>query len=76
MSMADERQWIIQRCTQRWQKRPELGSAGFELVYENFPTPEGLMTRAQMMEVLVRVSRKHPSSDFRGHRAFFVEDYE
>ena len=76
MGMAEERQWIIQRCTQKWHKCPELGRAGFELLCENFPTPEGLMTRVQMMEVLERVSREHPDSDFRGRRAFFVEDYE
>lgn len=61
-------EWIIQRCTQKWNVHPELGPAGFELLYENFPTPEGLMTRAQMMEVLERVSREHPDSEFRGHR--------
>jgi len=68
VNMAEEKQWIIQRCTQKWNRRPELGAAGFELLYENFPTPEGLMTRAQMAEVLERVSREHPDSEFRGHK--------
>jgi hypothetical protein len=46
-------------CTQRW--------VGNELQYEDFPTPEGRMTRDQMMQVLERVSRLHPNDEFRGH---------
>lgn len=66
--ISETREWVIQRCTQKWNRQPELGAAGFELLYENFETSEGLMTRAQMMEVLDRVSREHPDSEFRGHR--------
>lgn len=58
--MNEERQWIIQLCTQRWE--------GTELVYADFPTDEGLMTRDEMLQVLERVSREHPDSEFRGHR--------
>jgi hypothetical protein len=56
---AASREWIIQRCTQRWQ--------GNDLVYEDFPTPEGLMTREEMVAVLDRVNREY-SAEFRGHR--------
>jgi len=56
----NHRCWIIQRCTQKL--------AGKELQYEEFPTPEGLMTREQMLEVLKRVEQEHPSDEFRGHR--------
>lgn len=52
-------EWIIQRCTQRW--------VGTELQYEDFPTPEGLMTRTQMLEVLERVARENNDDEFRGH---------
>jgi hypothetical protein len=58
ISQATE--WVIKRCTQRW--------VGFQLEYEDFPTPEGLMTRDLMLKVLERVSREHPSDEFRGHR--------
>jgi hypothetical protein len=52
-------EWIIQRCTQRW--------VGTELQYEDFPTPEGLMTRTQMLEVLERVGKESNDDEFRGH---------
>jgi hypothetical protein len=62
------REWIIQRCTQRSTFRPELpGAACWQLEYEDFPTPEGLMTRDQMMQVLERVGRDNPNDEFRGH---------
>lgn len=62
-------EWIIQRCTQRSTFRPELpGAACWELEYENFPTPEGRMTREQMLVVLDRVGRENPDDEFRGHR--------
>lgn len=60
LEMEEDKQWIIQRCTQRW--------AGTELQYEDFPTLEGLMTRSRMVEALDRVSREHPGDEFRGHR--------
>lgn len=63
---AQPAEWIIQRCTQRWRKPPEVRIP--ELIYEDFPTPEGLMTRTQMVEVLDRVNREHPNDEFRGHR--------
>ena len=53
------RVWIIQRCTQKW--------IGSELQYENFPTREGLMTRAQMVKVLDRVNRQNPNDEFTRH---------
>lgn len=53
--------WLIQRCTQK--------IVGGQLQYEDFPTPEGLMTRARMLEVLDRVQRQNPQDEFRGHRA-------
>jgi len=52
-------EWIIRRCTQKW--------IGTELQYEDFPTPEGLMTRTQMLDVLERVSRENPDDEFCGH---------
>jgi hypothetical protein len=58
--MQQDKQWVIQRCTQRW--------VGFELEYEDFPTPEGLMTRDLMLTILERVCREHPNDEFRGHR--------
>ena len=59
-------QWIIQRCMQQWKKLTEVRIP--ELVYEDFPTPEGVMTRGQMVEVLERVGLEHPDDEFRGHR--------
>lgn len=58
------KEWIIQRCTQRW--------IGTELRYEDFPTPEGLMTRDQMIEVLSRVCEEHQDDEFRGHHVMNV----
>jgi len=58
--MEQEKQWVIQRCTQQW--------IGTDLQYEDFPTPEGRMTRDLMVEVLERVCREHPHDEFRGHR--------
>jgi hypothetical protein len=55
------REWIIQRCTQQW--------IGFDLQYEDFPTPEGRMTRETMVTVLERVCHENPDDEFRGHRA-------
>jgi hypothetical protein len=40
-------QWIIQRCMQQWKKPPEVRIA--ELIYQDFPTPEGVMTRSEMV---------------------------
>lgn len=56
---SEPREWIIQRCTQKW--------IGTSLVYEDFPTPEGLMTRTEMIKVLERVDRAHPVDEYRGH---------
>jgi hypothetical protein len=58
--MEQERQWVIQRCTQRW--------VGFDLEYEDFPTAEGRMTRETMLIVLERVSQENPNDEFRGHK--------
>ena len=58
--MEPEKQWVIQRCRQRW--------VGFELEYEDFPTPEGRMTRETMLTVLERVSQENPNDEFRGHK--------
>jgi hypothetical protein len=63
---AELAEWIIQRCTQRWKKPPEVRIP--ELIYEDFPTEEGLMTHSQMAEALDRVGREHPDDEFRGHR--------
>lgn len=64
-----EGKWIIQRHTQRSTFRPELpGAACWELEYEDWATPEGVMTYGQMLEVLPRVEREHPDEEFRGHR--------
>lgn len=57
--VPSSREWIIQRCMQCW--------VGTELQYEDFPTPEGRMTREQMVTVLERVCRQHPDKEFRGH---------
>jgi hypothetical protein len=57
---AEPREWIIQRCTQRW--------IGTELQYEDYPVPEDAMTRAQAESVLERVDREDRSSEFRAHR--------
>jgi len=51
--------WIIQKCTQRW--------IGNDLEYVDFPTPEGVMTRDQMVVVLERVCRENPAHEFKGH---------
>jgi hypothetical protein len=59
-----ERCWIIQKCTQRW--------IGTELLYEDFPTPEGLMTRDEMIEVLHRVCEEHQEDEFKGHNLMSV----
>jgi hypothetical protein len=59
-TIQEVKEWMIQRCTQGW-----VGSA---LEYEDFPTPEGTMTRDLMLRVLERVSREHPDDEFRGHR--------
>jgi hypothetical protein len=59
-AMHEDKQWTIQRCAQRW--------VGSDLEYEDFPTPEGQMTRDLMLTVLERVSREHPQDEFRGHR--------
>jgi hypothetical protein len=53
------REWIIQRCTQKW--------IGSELQYEDFPIAQGLMTHRQMMRALERVQRLRPNDEFRGH---------
>jgi hypothetical protein len=63
--------WIIQRCTQKSVWHPELpGAACWELLYEDWPTPEGRMTRDEMLVALERVAREYPDDEFRGHRLF------
>lgn len=63
------REWIIQRCTQRW--------VGTELQYEDWAdavsalaTPvmrQALMTRAEMLEALKLWEERRPQDEFRGH---------
>ena len=57
---AEPREWVIQRCTQKW--------IGTDLQYEDFATLEGRMTKSQMVEVLGRVQAENPNDEFRGHR--------
>jgi hypothetical protein len=68
---AENREWIIQRCTQRWN--------GSELLYEDWIGAElfdgaarhmgniELMTRSEMIEGLERCAKKWPDDEFRGH---------
>jgi hypothetical protein len=56
---SEPREWIIQRCTQKW--------IGSELQYEDYPTPEGVMTHSQALEVLERVDRADFTNEFRAH---------
>ncbi len=56
-------EWIIQRCTQKW--------VDGDLQYEDFSTPEGILSRSEMLTVLDRVSRANPNDEFRGHRVVF-----
>jgi hypothetical protein len=66
--IESEQTWIIQRCTQKSTFRPELpGAACWQLEYEDFPTPEGVMTREKVLKVLERVCREHPDDEFRAH---------
>ena len=57
--MESPASWIIQKCTQRW--------IGAVLQYVDFPTPEGVMTRNEMVLVLERVCLENPANEFRGH---------
>jgi hypothetical protein len=59
-TIQGDKEWTIQRCTQRW--------VGFDLEYEDFPTREGPMTRDLMLRVLEQVSQEYPTDEFRGHR--------
>jgi hypothetical protein len=67
----EEREWIIQRCTQRWN--------GIELVYQDcigaelfhwtvrqIPNFE-LMTYSDMLRALDWCAKKWPDEEFRGH---------
>lgn len=68
---TEEREWIIQRCTQRWN--------GLELVYQDWIGAElldgavrqmpdfGLMTRSEMLRVLDWCATEWPDEEFRGH---------
>ncbi len=58
-TLTSERCWIIRRCTQRW--------IGHSLVYEDFPTTAGLMTREDVQRELDRVDREFPD-EFCAHR--------
>jgi hypothetical protein len=65
------REWIIQRCTQRWN--------GSELLYEDWIGAElfdgagrqmgniELMTRPEMIEGLEWCAKRWPDDEFRGH---------
>ena len=64
------REWIIQRCTQRW--------IGTELVYEDWLGAVGpiigaavhddLMTYYEMLRALEVCAASYPDDEFRGHR--------
>jgi hypothetical protein len=66
------KEWVIQRCTQRWIQTGLPGHLSRTLEYEDFPTPEGIMTRDRMLKVLDRVNLRNPNDEFRGHRVKFT----
>ena len=53
------REWIIQRCTQRWK--------GTYLQYEPWPLAADPMTRDEMLKALDRCAKHWPGDEFRGH---------
>jgi hypothetical protein len=67
----EEREWIIQRCTQWWN--------GVELVYQDWIGAElfdgriprmsdlRLMTRSEMLRALDWCAKEWPNEEFRGH---------
>lgn len=59
----EEREWIIQRCTQQW--------IGTELQYQDWgPFGPGIMapvTKTEMIEALDVFQRRWPDDEFRGH---------
>lgn len=68
----EAREWIIQRCTQRW--------VGTELLYEDWIAgeytepleirpPNDLLTHAEMLEALKFCEESWPGHEFRGHNA-------
>jgi hypothetical protein len=54
-----QREWIIQRCTQRW--------IGTELQYEDWPSANRPKTRTEMLEALEYCGKQWPDEEFRGH---------
>ncbi len=57
---ADPREWVIQRCTQKW--------IGNHLQYEDYPTAQGVMTRTEAFSALERIDRSDPINEYRAHR--------
>jgi hypothetical protein len=66
-----EREWIIQRCTQRWSDielvyQDWIGAELFDGGIPQVPTFE-LMTRSEMLRALDWCSKEWPDEEFRGH---------
>ena len=53
------REWIVQRCTQRWIET--------ELQYEDWPAIQCPVTQTEMLEKLKYWNREYPDAEFRGH---------
>jgi hypothetical protein len=65
---SENREWIIQRCTQRW--------IGTQLRYEDFPASAWqkqswrflpVMTKEEMLKALTYCGQRWPMDEFRGH---------
>jgi hypothetical protein len=60
---AQSEEWIIRRCTQRWN--------GTSLLYEDWnpkpATAKLLLSRPEMMTALKRAGNEHPDDEFSGH---------
>lgn len=57
--MDGKREWIIQRCTQRW--------IGTELQYEDWPARQEPLTQIEMLDKLAYWNDQRPDDEFRGH---------
>ena len=53
------REWIVQRCTQRWIET--------ELQYEDWPAIQCPVTQTEMLEKVKYWNREYPDDEFRGH---------
>jgi hypothetical protein len=58
------REWIVQRCTQRWIET--------ELQYEDWPAIQCPVTQTEMLEKVKYWSREYPDDEFRS--ALFVSE--